>query len=322
MKKSILGGLLVFVFTFAAVFLVLDNRQETYALHEAGAGGTAMSPDSRFPNINFYNCLKDLGVGMDSEGKVTDWSLRTTQSISCPKKNIESAVGIELFPNLGYINLSENKLTSINLGNKYALATLNLSHNSLTTIDLGKTAILTSVNLSYNKLTSIKNFDSKGLLDQAINLAYNNFSSIPKCCQNNPKSCLFGVVVKFDLNGGTGSINSQNITVEGKVTKPSSNPTKSGYDFQCWARNDVCWDFSNYTQKNQYANFPPTSISNWTSFTLKAKWKAKTNGGAGNGNGNGNGRRQQQFPYFPQFPQFNQGQGGGMPQMPQRRGQN
>ncbi|MBO4812077.1 MAG: hypothetical protein J5552_11035 [Prevotella sp.] len=44
--------------------------------------------------------------------------------------------------------------------------------------------------------------------------------------------------------------------------------------------------------------------------------------GRGNGNTNGNGRRQQQFPRFPQFPQFNQGQGSGMPQMPQRRGQN
>lgn len=70
--------------------------------------------------------------------------------------------------------------------------------------------------------------------------------------------------VKFSLNGGTGG-NAKTLTVEeGKTaTKPSKNPTRSGYTFAGWYLNGKAYNFSTPVNKDI------TLVAQWTEIPKK-----------------------------------------------------
>ena len=96
MKKNILTGIFVFIFSFVALFLALDNRQETYAKLN-------ISMDSRFNDLNFYTCVRNA-VGESnilSDGVTIKTSaLENLTTLKCLDKNIISAKGLALMKNL------------------------------------------------------------------------------------------------------------------------------------------------------------------------------------------------------------------------------
>ncbi len=59
-----------------------------------------------------------------------------------------------------------------------------------------------------------------------------------------------GFKVKFNLNGGSGSIKTQTIEEGGKATKPSSNPKRSGYTFVGWTLSGKDYDFNSVVTKD------------------------------------------------------------------------
>lgn len=83
------------------------------------------------------------------------------------------------------------------------------------------------------------------------------------------------VVVSFDLNGGSGTVDTQTVTDEIGLKYPTTIPTKSGYVFGGWYDNSSCigsaYDFS-------------VGISNNT--TLYAKWVSYSGAGVIDYNGN------------------------------------
>ena len=68
--------------------------------------------------------------------------------------------------------------------------------------------------------------------------------------------------VKFDLNGGNGSIADQTVSDGGRVTQPG-NPHRSGYTFLGWYSGDKLFDFDNAIHNNM---------------TLVAKWSSNSSG--------------------------------------------
>lgn len=74
---------------------------------------------------------------------------------------------------------------------------------------------------------------------------------------NNSNNSNFTYIVKFDLNGGTGSSQSQYIARGDTANKPD-NPTREGYTFEGWQLNGRNYDFN-------------TAVSN--NITLVATWK-------------------------------------------------
>ncbi len=63
--------------------------------------------------------------------------------------------------------------------------------------------------------------------------------------------------VTFDLDGGTGTIAKQTVEEGGKVTKPTDEPTKTGYRFDGWLKGEAAYGFENAVNAD---------------LTLKAKW--------------------------------------------------
>lgn len=90
--------------------------------------------------------------------------------------------------------------------------------------------------------------------------------------------------VSFDLNGGSGSIPSQNVKQGYNVVKPPSNPTRSGYTFVEWQYNGSAYNFgasvnSDITLKAKWiATGAPTDVYHTVSFNLDGGTSKKKDG--------------------------------------------
>ncbi len=161
MKKNILSGILVFVFTFIALFLALDNKQETYAK-------PTFEMDSRFTDFNFYTCVRTaIGEsGVSSDGvTLKDSALKNLTTLTCIDKKITDTEGLQLMKNLEKLNLGgSNNLTRINVSNNKKLIELELSTaygdqsnngNKISSIDLSKNTELEFLGIQGNRLKKI-----------------------------------------------------------------------------------------------------------------------------------------------------------------------
>jgi protein phosphatase 1 regulatory subunit 7 len=99
--------------------------------------------------------------------------------LSLESQALESIQGIENFPHLQHINLSNNRLSTLKpLSQIRHLLTLDVSHNQLTTLlDFSPPANLLSVNASHNLLKSFGNISKNQFLQQLF-LDFNQISEI------------------------------------------------------------------------------------------------------------------------------------------------
>ena len=66
------------------------------------------------------------------------------------------------------------------------------------------------------------------------------------------------LTVKFDVNGGSGTFNSQTIEYNAYVAKPNTNPSKENCEFKYWELNGAEYNFqskvtSDMTLKAKYS---------------------------------------------------------------------
>jgi Leucine-rich repeat (LRR) protein len=108
------------------------------------------------PDQNFEQKLIDLGIDTDGlNGKITTSNISSITSLDLSNSNITDVSGIENFTSLVYLNLSDNKLTSLDVSKNVLLETLNASSNQLTTLDLSQNTKLTIVYVTNNPLVSL-----------------------------------------------------------------------------------------------------------------------------------------------------------------------
>ncbi len=96
--------------------------------------------NTSFVDDNFYNCII---LKLNTEGynstydrdattyKVTNEELASITVLKCNELSIENVKGIELLTNLADLNLSDNKLSTINLASNTKITNLLLSNNNL-----------------------------------------------------------------------------------------------------------------------------------------------------------------------------------------------
>ena len=101
-------------------------------------------PDANFKTalVSSYDRDGDLEISYDE-------ALRITR-IDAPDKGITSVAGIEQMPNVTYINLKNNLLTSIDVSGCSGLQTLNLNNNQLTSLDVSSCNQLTALDCTEN----------------------------------------------------------------------------------------------------------------------------------------------------------------------------
>lgn len=128
-----------------------------------------------FADANFKTyCLNNFDT--NSDGEISEDEAKAVTAIDCSLANLTSLVGIEYFSNLTSIDVSCNKLTSLDLSHSPKLTEVLVNNNSLQTLNLDGLAALVTLDCSSNKLSSI-DVSSSSLL-QELNCNGNKLGSL------------------------------------------------------------------------------------------------------------------------------------------------
>ena len=144
--------------------------------------------NTSFHDDEFYRCIvnsynsgvfgiqnKDQYIGYDQN--LTDEQLASIEDISCSfGYDITDVSGIEKLVNLKKLQLSGNRINSIDLSNNTKLESIDLGGNQLSEIDLSHNVKLETIYLDNNQLTEIDLSNNVNLY--GLNLSYNQLSNI------------------------------------------------------------------------------------------------------------------------------------------------
>lgn len=98
-------------------------------------------------------CVENFDT--DGDGEISEDEAKGVTAIDCSLANLTSLVGIEYFSNLETIDVSCNKLTSLDLSNSPKLTQVLVNNNSLQSLTLSGLSKLVTLDCSSNKLGSI-----------------------------------------------------------------------------------------------------------------------------------------------------------------------
>lgn len=119
-------------------------------------------------------CVEDFDS--DGDGEITEDEAKAVTTISASMLNISSLIGIEYFSNLESIDVSFNKLETLDLSHSPKLETVLVNGNKLQSLGLSGLAAMTELDCSNNKLTALNVSESEGLL--SLNCTNNQLGSL------------------------------------------------------------------------------------------------------------------------------------------------
>ena len=152
-----------------------DIYQDKYGV------GVSKPANSAFDDQNFYNCVvdtynKENNASISYTTSLSDVQLKAIKSLSCSSKNIISTKGISKLSNLIDLDLSNNKLTSLDLSGNILLETLKISNNQILTLDLNKNLNLKTLNARVNNINILVLPKTLSLID--IEVSSNKLRSL------------------------------------------------------------------------------------------------------------------------------------------------
>ena len=116
--------------------------------------------NKKFSDGIFYYCVvaaynNENNTSFPYTTNLTDEQLSSIKSVFCKDKEIFSLEGIQYLTNLTDLDVSNNQLTSLDIGNNAILRYLYAYENKLTSLDVSNNANLESLWISNNQLTSL-----------------------------------------------------------------------------------------------------------------------------------------------------------------------
>lgn len=126
--------------------------------------------EAAFPDAALRNALLGQAVDRDRNGKLDEDELAITQ-LDLSGAGIANAGGLERFANLATLDLSGNKLASLDVNVFPDLESLDVSGNKLASLDMSKLGLLSSLDVSGNQ---IKSLNVKALSELTALYAANN----------------------------------------------------------------------------------------------------------------------------------------------------
>lgn len=171
MKKKILIVFVVLITLFSfnefsnnkLKSVTINNKKYLIGASEAG-----------FESEELYRCVLDT-LGKERT-TATDEELAGITEVICRSSNITSTKGIEKLTSLKYLNLYDNKVSSMDLSSNTNLVMLNMTFNNLSSIDLSHNTNLQQLYLNGNKISSIDLSHNPKLID--LNVYNNKLNSI------------------------------------------------------------------------------------------------------------------------------------------------
>lgn len=149
-----------------------------------------------FADANFKAyCVENFDTSGD--GEITEEEAKAVTAIDCSLANLTSLVGIEYFSNLQTLDVSCNKLTTLDLSHSPKLSEVLVNNNQLQNLNLSGLAALKTLDCSSNKLGTLDVSESAGLETLccnsnqigSLNLSNNKSLKVLQC-NNNPITTL------------------------------------------------------------------------------------------------------------------------------------
>lgn len=112
------------------------------------------------PNFKAW-CVENFDT--DGDGEITEDEAKAVTSITASMLNITSLVGIEYFSNLETIDVSFNKLETLDLSHSPKLTSVLVNGNKLQNLSLAGLTALQTLDCSNNKLTALNVSESENL---------------------------------------------------------------------------------------------------------------------------------------------------------------
>ena len=119
-------------------------------------------------------CVENFDT--DGDGEITEDEAKAVTAINASMLNITSLVGIEYFSNLESIDVSFNKLETLDLSHSPKLTEVLVNGNKLQTLNLSGLADIETLDCSNNKLTALNVSEAEGLL--SLNCSNNNIGAL------------------------------------------------------------------------------------------------------------------------------------------------
>lgn len=128
----------------------------------------------------------------DGDGEITEDEAKAVTNITASMLNITSLVGIEYFSNLETIDVSFNKLETVDLSHSSKLTSVLVNGNKLQSLSLANLSALQTLDCSNNKLTALNVSEAEGLtslvcsnnLIGALNVKKNKALTELQCSNN------------------------------------------------------------------------------------------------------------------------------------------
>lgn len=142
------------------------------------------------PKFKAY-CVENFDT--DGDGEISEDEAKAVTAIDASLLGLTSLVGIEYFSNLETIDVSLNKLTSLDLSHSPKLTEIHVNGNNLQKLDLGGLAALKTLDCSANKLNTLDVSESAELNSLicsnnnlgTLNLKNNKALTDLQCSSNN-----------------------------------------------------------------------------------------------------------------------------------------
>ena len=140
-----------------ATALMLGQLSAPALAAEVSASAGSVNINEAFSDPLFRAWLEDRenlnGIGAD--GVLTEEERAAVLAVDVSGETIQSLSGIELFPNLRSLNISNNRITALDLSQNTGLTWLYAANNQLASLDLNANTKLQGVDLSGNRLTTL-----------------------------------------------------------------------------------------------------------------------------------------------------------------------
>ena len=157
------------------------------------------------PDANFKTALLEnemINLLDDGEISISE-AFQYTGDISVTSSEIADITGIELFPNIGQINLDQNQLTSVDVSHNRKVTWMSFSDNEISEIDLSRNEKLTYLSLRNNQISTIFLDQQKDL--ESLYIGGNNLTELEVGGNQNLELIDFqdNQILSIDLQGNS-----------------------------------------------------------------------------------------------------------------------
>jgi Leucine-rich repeat (LRR) protein len=238
----------------------------TYSDNCVNGECTVVIPDAVFESYLVGNT--SINTNNDAYIQCTEAEAFTGQ-LACAGLGIADLSGIEAFPNVTYIDVYANQITSVDVSNNTEIVWLNINGNSLTSLDVSNNPLLVSLFCNENNLTDLNVSNNPNL--QTLYCHINELTSldVSSCTNLSVFRSQSNSITSLDLSGNSSlqeirchnnQLTSLNVA-NGNNTSVTTFQAGGNSNLTCIQVDDAAYSTANWTSIDSQTSFSASCLT-------------------------------------------------------------